>query len=110
MKKILLISPELEYTGALNMLLNFTKALKENNYAPKILSYEPGPFVREFDKLGVLVEIIDENDIVNNSIRAKFLIFLHSSLIFSIFSSVKVSLIIDAVLTLWILLTGLLII
>lgn len=63
MKKILLISPELEYTGALNMLLNFTKALKENNYAPKILSYEPGPFVREFDKLGVLVEIIDENDI-----------------------------------------------
>ncbi|MDY3113559.1 MAG: HAD-IA family hydrolase [Helicobacter sp.] len=62
-KNILLISAELQYTGALNMLLNFTKALKVLNYEAKVISYKAGSFIREFDKLGVSVEIIDENDI-----------------------------------------------
>ncbi|MBZ7934970.1 HAD-IA family hydrolase [Campylobacter sp. W0065] len=64
MQKILLITPELEYTGALNSFKRICQVLLNNGYFVDIWSYNEGPYIREFDKLGIYVEIIDE-DLIN---------------------------------------------
>ncbi|WP_257906136.1 glycosyltransferase, family 4 [Campylobacter lari] len=63
MKKILLITPELEYTGALNSFKRICEVLLNNNYDVEIWSYRRGPFIEEFDRLGVYVEIVEEKNI-----------------------------------------------
>ncbi|EAL9091145.1 glycosyltransferase, partial [Campylobacter jejuni] len=62
-KKILLITPELEYTGALNSFKRICEVLLNNKYAVDIWTYNEGPYISEFDKLGVYVEVISEDDI-----------------------------------------------
>ncbi|EOI0504327.1 HAD-IA family hydrolase [Campylobacter coli] len=62
-KKILLITPELEYTGALNSFKRICEVLLNNKYTVDIWTYNEGPYINEFDKLGVYVEVISEDDI-----------------------------------------------
>lgn len=66
MKRVLLITPELEYTGALNSFKRICKVLLNNGYLVDIWSYVEGPYIKEFDELGVYVEIIDEEIIDEN--------------------------------------------
>lgn len=61
--KILLITPELEYTGALNSFKRMCQTLLNNGFAVDVWSYEFGPFIEELDALGILTECIGENEL-----------------------------------------------
>lgn len=63
MKRVLCITPELEYTGALNSFKRICEVLLNNNYAVEVWSYEEGPYINEFDKLGIYVETVSEQEI-----------------------------------------------
>ncbi|GAA8603166.1 HAD-IA family hydrolase [Helicobacter pylori] len=61
--KVLLITPELEYTGALNSFKRMCQTLLKNGFDVDVWSYEFGPFIEELDALGILTECISEREI-----------------------------------------------
>ena len=61
--RVLLITPELEYTGALNSFRRMCETLIRNNFSVDVWSYEEGPFIVELDKLGILTECISEKEL-----------------------------------------------
>ena len=65
MKKILLLSHELSYTGAPNSLLRIAKVLIKNNFYVEVWSLLDGNFKEEFNKnnIKVLIPNIESNDI-----------------------------------------------
>ncbi|MDO4674673.1 glycosyltransferase [Campylobacter sp.] len=63
MHKILLITPELEYTGALNSFKRMCQTLLNNGFAVGVWSYEFGPFIEELDGLGIITECIGEDEL-----------------------------------------------
>lgn len=66
MKKILLYTHELSYTGAPTSLLRITKVLLRNGYFVEVWSKGEGEYKREFEKLGVEVRIIPDTEIAYN--------------------------------------------
>ena len=59
MYKILLVTPELEYTGALQSYRRMCKVLNDNGYKVSAVSYKSGPFAVELKKIGIDLKIID---------------------------------------------------
>lgn len=57
MKKILLLSHELSYTGAPNSLLRIAKVLIKNNFYVEVWSLSDGSFKEEFNKNNIKVYI-----------------------------------------------------
>lgn len=72
MKKILLASPELEYTGAVQSFRRMCKVLKENGYDVQAVSYKNGPFMQEMEKIQIDVKILDIKNISDLELK-KFL-------------------------------------
>ncbi|WP_333650828.1 glycosyltransferase family 4 protein [Lacrimispora sp.] len=61
-KKVLLVSHEMEYGGSLWCLLNVAKILQKKDYLVELWSYKDGSFCAEFVKLGIHPEIINRFD------------------------------------------------
>jgi len=61
-KKILFISPEMEYTGALRSLLEMYKIAKELGYDVAVWSAKPGPFEKEYHAFGCDIRIVPDRD------------------------------------------------
>lgn len=59
MYRVLLVTPELEYTGALQSYRRMCKVLNTNGFEVRAVSYKNGPFAKELDKIGIHVEVID---------------------------------------------------
>ncbi|WP_244816422.1 glycosyltransferase [Caballeronia sp. Lep1P3] len=57
--RILFVTPELIYTGALHSLLRICKVAISLGYAPLVWSAKAGNFEQEFKRLGIPVEIVD---------------------------------------------------
>ena len=57
-QRILLVSPELQYTGALQSLRRIGIVLLKNHFLVDVWSYVDGPFRKEFDKIGLNVRIV----------------------------------------------------
>lgn len=66
MKKILLVSHELTYTGAPRSLLNMAIELRRCGYSVKVISLRDGNFKTEFETENFAVEIVkqDWNDVI----------------------------------------------
>lgn len=62
-KKILFISPEMTYTGTPRSLLRMCRVAKNLGYSVTVWSAKNGPFVTEYEKEGILVEIVPEGEI-----------------------------------------------
>lgn len=62
-KRILLVTPELQYTGALQSFRRICIVLKNNNYVIDVWSYVDGPYIEEFYKIGINVKIVNEDSI-----------------------------------------------
>lgn len=60
---ILLVTPELQYTGAVQSFRRICLVLKNNGYGVEVWSYRQGPFVEEFNKIGIHPRIVDEESI-----------------------------------------------
>lgn len=60
MKKILLVSHEMTYTGAPRSLLNIAKILLRLNYEVSVYTLEDGNFKREYEKIGLSVQRVPE--------------------------------------------------
>ena len=60
MKRVLLVSPELQYTGACQSFRRVCKVLLKNHFAVDVWSYMDGPFKDEFTKIGVAVRIVEQ--------------------------------------------------
>lgn len=60
-KRILLISNEMSYSGAPHSLLRMCRVLKDK-YSLTVWTLKPGPFEREFHKLGIMVKYMSEID------------------------------------------------
>ena len=54
MYKILLVTPELEYTGALQSYRRMCKVLNDNGYKVSAVSYKSGPFAVELKRLELI--------------------------------------------------------
>jgi glycosyltransferase involved in cell wall biosynthesis len=72
-KRILFISPEMKYVGAPKSLLRLCKVARELGYEPLVWTAIVGPFVQEFERVGIEVsvvkpEIIDQR-MIDNVIR-----------------------------------------
>ncbi len=65
-KNILFISPEMIYAGAPRSLLRMCKVAKSFNYNVTVWSAKYGPFIAEYNKYGIPVEIVPENELINN--------------------------------------------
>lgn len=65
-KKILFISPEMIYAGAPRSLLRMCKVAKSLNYDVTVWSADYGPFIAEYDKYNIPVEIVSEYELLNN--------------------------------------------
>lgn len=63
MIKILLVTPELQYTGACQSFRRMCIVLLNNGYQIHVWSYKQGAFCDEFTKLGISVRVIDEDKI-----------------------------------------------
>ena len=61
MRKILLVSHELTYTGAPLSLLQAAKLLIDNNYKVEVLSLKDGDLRKEFAQIGVRVSILPQS-------------------------------------------------
>lgn len=72
MRKVLLVTPELEYTGAVQSFRRMCKVLKENGYDVHALSYKNGPFAQEIEKIDVKLSILDADKVGENKLE-KFL-------------------------------------
>lgn len=66
MKRILIVVPELTFTGSLFSSKRICKVLIEAGYEVNVWSLQKGKFEKEFRKLGILPKIIDKNDIYEN--------------------------------------------
>lgn len=62
-KRVLLITPELQYTGALQSFRRMCIVLKKNHFFVDVWSYLDGPYIEEFYKIGINVRIVKECDI-----------------------------------------------
>lgn len=68
-KRVLLVTPELAYTGALQSFRRIAIVLQKNHYVIDIWSYLDGPYKEEFEKVGLRVRIVPENSIDENFIN-----------------------------------------
>lgn len=62
-KRILFVSPEMIYSGAPRSLLRMCKVAKDLGYSMTVWSAKEGPFRVEYEKEGIEVEIVPENEI-----------------------------------------------
>ncbi len=62
-KHILFVSPEMIYSGAPRSLLRMCKVAIKLGYAVTVWSAKNGPFVEEFQKIGVPVSIVPEQEV-----------------------------------------------
>lgn len=65
-KKILVVIPELTYSGSTFSSLRICRVLLEEGMAVNVMSCASGPFCVEYEKLGITPEIIDKNHIYDN--------------------------------------------
>ena len=68
MLKVLVVLPELSYSGATFISKKICQILKKNGFDVEAWCYQEGEFRKEFDKIGVSIQIIDGNNIYNNKI------------------------------------------
>ncbi len=61
--RILLVTPELEYTGAVQSFRRICIVLLRNGYLIDVWSYADGPYSEEFRDIGVRVRIVPQEDI-----------------------------------------------
>lgn len=73
MKKILVVIPELTYSGSTFSSLRICNVLLSENHSVHLMSYSDGPFSAEFSKIGISSEIIDKNEIYDNALLYKTL-------------------------------------
>lgn len=66
MKKILIVVPELSYSGSVFSSKRMSTALNEKGFGVDVWSCEDGPFKKEFDFIGISVKIINKKNIYNN--------------------------------------------
>lgn len=66
MKRILLYTHELSYTGAPTSLLRICKVLKKNNYYLEVWSKSEGNYEKEFQNIGVTVKIVPDYEIASH--------------------------------------------
>lgn len=57
-KRILFISPEMKYVGAPKSLLRLCKAAQELGYEPLVWTAMAGPFIQEFERVGIEVSVV----------------------------------------------------
>lgn len=69
MKKVLLVTPELEYTGALQSYRRMCKVLINNDYKVTAVSHKDGPFASEIHKIGIDVEVLDFQKLKGKKIK-----------------------------------------
>ena len=67
MKKVLCVTPEMEYTGALFAFKNIVYAFKRLGCDVDILTYVRGSFEDEFENVNIIE--ISENDISPEKVR-----------------------------------------
>lgn len=68
-KRVLLVTPELQYTGAVQSFRRICITLKNNGYLVDVWSYREGPFIEEFDKIGTRVKIVPEESVDLNYLK-----------------------------------------
>jgi len=68
-KRVLLVTPELQYTGALQSFRRICIVLINNGYLIDVWSYTDGPYRHEFEKIGVDIRITPENIITEEFIN-----------------------------------------
>ena len=71
-KKILLTTHELTYTGSPHSLLRIAKVLKKNNFYVEVWSLRDGDFKNEFQKFDIKVSIINPKDVTIQKEVRKF--------------------------------------
>lgn len=62
-QKILVVAPELEYTGASQCILQVCVILRKNGYFADLWSCADGPYRAEFDKIGIHVKIVPDDSV-----------------------------------------------
>lgn len=65
-KKILIVIPELSYSGSVYSSYRISKVLIKYKYMVDVISYEEGKFQNEFEKIGIVPIVIDKNNIYDN--------------------------------------------
>lgn len=66
MKRILVVVPELSYSGSVFSSKRICSVLINCGYSVDVWSYQQGPFEREFKKLDIFPKVIDKNIVYNN--------------------------------------------
>lgn len=66
--KILVVLHNLTYTGAVFSSKRICRVLLENGYKVDVWCYYDGPFKKEFEKIGIIPQIIDDENIYENEI------------------------------------------
>ncbi len=61
--RVLLVSPEMAYTGALGSLLRMARVLLAAGYAVEVWAARSGPFEEQFARLGVEVRVVSAADV-----------------------------------------------
>lgn len=67
-RRILFISPEMIYAGAPRSLLRLCRVARDAGYVPMVWTAKPGPFMKEFHKSGISVQVFSPKDIGNEEI------------------------------------------
>lgn len=89
-KRILLISHEMTYTGAPRSLLNMARVLRKNGYDITVWSLQPGIFEREFAASGFPVSVIHAGGAgLGDVIKGYDLVILNTFFCASLLSAVQ---------------------
>lgn len=67
-KKVLLFTHEFSYTGAPHSLLRIARILKRNGYYVEVWGPKEGPFIAEFEKESITVEVVPYSKLSSNEI------------------------------------------
>lgn len=68
--KILFISPEMLYAGAPRSLLRMCKVARDAGYEPVVWTAKPGPFMAEFQAIGLRVSVVPPQDVDDQRVQA----------------------------------------
>lgn len=74
-KRILFVSPEMIYSGAPRSLLRMCRVAERLGYAVSVWSAGSGPFMEEFEKLGISVRVVREDEADTEEYRGRIASF-----------------------------------
>lgn len=69
-RRILFVSPEMVYVGAPRSLLRMCKVARSLGYEPIVWSAKAGPFISEFDAIGLRVQVVPPDEVTPERVKA----------------------------------------